>query len=74
MYVYVRCTHVCRYVCCVYITGITVVEEDIEAIFDSSSGTSLSVHTTDISHDEPLSKHDLMLLKTKGLYSQASSL
>ena len=58
------------YIC---ITGIKVVEEDIEAIFDSSSGNSLSVHTLDESHDKALSEHDVMIMKTKGLYSQASS-
>jgi hypothetical protein len=59
---------------CMYVTGITVIEEDVEAIFDSSSGASLSLHTTEVSHEESLSQQDKMFLKTKGLYSRASSI
>ena len=83
-----RCVCVCVYVCvcvCVrarvriyiyiyIITVMTVKEEDLDAIFDASGGTELSLMNTVSSIDKTLNGHDSMLHKAKGLYSQTSSI
>ena len=64
----------CVFIYLYIITGMTVKEEDLDAIFDASGGTELSLMNTVSSIYKTLNGHDSMLHKAKGLYSQTSSI